>query len=175
MADLAHPRERHWQCKPKAIFSQPAYSPGDIPADSDRLFRILVNQKVTFTETRTGVAAYYRNFTSFHAEGIYFTLNATTDISRWGELAFALTEHKYLTNEFQATAASAIVDCEGVYGTSRDPVPEFRSTFRINWFYDDYNASLLWRHIGAVDAQSNEAGSLYSAFRAVSANNYADL
>jgi hypothetical protein len=128
-----------------------------------------------FTETGTGVPAYYTNFTSFHAEGLDLIVNTTADIGRWGELGFALTAHKYLTNEFQTTAASAIVDCKGVYGTSCDPVPEFRSTFRINWFYDDYNASLLWRHIGAMDAQSNEAASLFSSFRSVSSNNYADL
>jgi len=128
-----------------------------------------------FTETGTGVPAYYTNFTSFHAEGIDLIVNTSTDIGRYGDLGFSLTAHKYLTNEFQTTAASPVVDCNGVYGTSCDPVPEFRSTFRVNWNLDEYSASLLWRHIGAMDAQSNEAASLFPAFRSVSAHNYTDL
>ena len=45
----------------------------------------------------------------------------------------------------------------------------------MNWFYDAYDASLLWRYIGAMDAQENEAASLFSAFRSVDAQDYLDL
>jgi outer membrane receptor protein involved in Fe transport len=34
---------------------------------------------------------------------------------------------------FQTTSLSPVVDCKGIYGTSCDPVPEFRSTLRANW------------------------------------------
>jgi len=128
-----------------------------------------------FTETGTGVPAFYTNFTSFHAEGIDLSVNTSMDIGAAGDLSFGLVAHKYLTNEFQTTAASAVVDCNGFYGTSCDPVPEFRSTFRVNWARNDYDASLLWRHIGAMDAQTNEAGSLFSAFQSVDSYNYFDL
>ena len=127
------------------------------------------------TETGTGTPAYYTNFTSFHAEGIDLSAQASTDIGRFGDLSFALVAHKYLTNEFQTTALSPVVDCKGVYGTSCDPVPEFRSTFRVNWGLDNFDASMLWRHIGSMNAQSNEADSLFSAFRSVDSFDYFDL
>lgn len=127
------------------------------------------------TETGTGAPAFFTNFTTFQAEGVDLAVQTGTDIGRYGDLSFALVAHKYLTNEFQTTAASAVIDCKGVYGTSCDPVPEFRSTFRVNWSLDNYDASLLWRHIGDMDAQSNEAASLFPAFRSVDSFNYFDL
>ena len=128
-----------------------------------------------FTETGTGVPAFFTNFTSFHAEGIDLIVNTSADIGNLGELGFALVAHKYLTNEFQTTAVSAVVDCKGIYGTSCDPVPEFRSTFRVNWYRDDFDASLLWRHIGEMDAQANEASTLFAAFQSVDSHDYVDL
>lgn len=128
-----------------------------------------------FTETGTGVPAFFTNFTSFHAEGIDFAINTSMSIGGAGDLSFGLVAHKYLTNEFQTTAASAVVDCKGFYGTSCDPVPEFRSTLRVNWALSSFDASLLWRHIGAMDAQVNEAETLFADFRSVSAFNYFDL
>ena len=62
-----------------------------------------------------------------------------------------------------------------MYGTSCDPVPEFRSTFRVQLFKNDYNASLLWRHVGKMDAQANEAAALFAEFRSVDAQDYLDL
>ena len=79
-------------------------------------------------------------------------------------LRWAVTAHQYLTNEFQTTSLSPVVDCKGFYGTSCDPVPEFRSVLRTQWYRDDFDASLLWRHIGGMDMQSNEAN---GAFRSV--------
>ncbi len=128
-----------------------------------------------FTETGTGVPAFFTNFTSFHAEGIDLAVSTAVDIGAAGDLSFGLVAHKYLTNEFQTTAASAVVDCNGFYGTSCDPVPEFRSTLRVNWARNDYDASLLWRHIGEMDAQTNEASQLFSAFQSVDSFDYFDL
>ncbi|MFQ6006010.1 MAG: hypothetical protein ACE5OQ_10950 [Woeseia sp.] len=54
-------------------------------------------------------------------------------------------------------------------------MPEWRHTLRISWFRDDLDASLLWRHIGEMDAQANEASSLFQAFRNVDAFDYVDL
>ena len=90
-------------------------------------------------------------------------------------MQLALVAHQYLTNEFQTTALSPTVDCKGFYGTSCDPVPEFRSTLRIGWNLNDFDASLLWRHIGSMKAQTNEAAALFPAFRSVSAQDYFDL
>ena len=126
-------------------------------------------------ETGTGTPAFFTNFTVFQAEGIDFKADTSFDIGNFGELQLNLVAHKYLTNEFQTTALSPTVDCNGFYGTSCDPVPEFRSTFRVGWYRDDLDASLLWRHIGSMDAQANEASALFSAFRSVGAQDYFDL
>ncbi|MEM7386678.1 MAG: TonB-dependent receptor, partial [Verrucomicrobiota bacterium] len=125
-------------------------------------------------ETGTGTPAFFTNFEMFAAEGLDLVVNTSFD-TRFGEFGVNWNAHTYLTNEFQTTALSPVVDCKGVYGTSCDPVPEFRSTFRVNWYGETVDASLLWRHIGDMDAQSNEASALFSAFRSVDSQNYLDL
>ncbi|WP_405219780.1 TonB-dependent receptor domain-containing protein [Lentisalinibacter sediminis] len=127
-------------------------------------------------ESGTGTPTFFTNFVEFAAEGI--DLNITSngyDIGRYGTLGFSWTAHRYLTNEFQTTAASPVVDCKGRYGTSCDPVPEFRSVFRTSWALDAFDGSLLWRHIGSMDAQPNEAPTLFQDFRSVDSQNYFDV
>jgi len=126
-------------------------------------------------ETGTGIPAFVTNFVLYEAEGIDFVLNTGFDAGNIGEFAVSLTAHQYLTNEFQTTLAQPIVDCKGRYGTSCDPVPEFRSVLRFSWFREQFDASLNWRHIGDMDAQSNEAAALFEAFRSVDAQDYIDL
>ena len=126
-------------------------------------------------ETGTGVPAYYTNFEKYHAEGIDFVINTGFDLGNIGDLQLSFNAHQYLTNKFQTTPTSEVVDCKGVYGTSCDPVPEFRSTLRALWSRGDFDGSILWRHIGDMKAQSNEASALFPAFRSVSAHNYFDL
>lgn len=126
-------------------------------------------------ETGTGAPAYFTNFQRFEASGLDLSVNSGLDIGGLGDLTFNLTAHKYLSNEFQTTAASAVVDCNGRFGTSCDPVPEYRHTFRVNWFMGSIDSSLLWRHIGDMDAQSNEQSALFSEFQSVDAQNYLDL
>ncbi len=126
-------------------------------------------------ETGTGTPAFFTNFETFHAEGLDLVMSSDFEIGRYGEMGVVLNAHKYLTNEFQTTALSPVVDCKGFYGTSCDPVPDFRSTLRVNWFRDSFDASLLWRHIGSMDAQENEAAALFDEFRSVDSQNYLDL
>lgn len=127
------------------------------------------------TEAGTGTPAFFTNFTMFEAEGIDLRANTSFDIGAYGEMSVSYVAHKYLTNEFQTTALSPIVDCNGFYGTSCDPVPEYRSTLRVNWFGGQTDASLLWRYIGEMNAQTNEAAALFPAFRSVDAQSYLDL
>ncbi len=129
----------------------------------------------SLTETGTGTPAFFTNFVAFQAEGLDLTLSTGFDIGDLGGFNVSLAAHQYLTNQFQTTPLSPVVDCKGVYGTSCDPVPEFRSTLRFGWFRNNLDASLLWRHIGDMDAQSSEAGTLFPEFRSVDAQNYFDL
>jgi outer membrane receptor protein involved in Fe transport len=126
-------------------------------------------------ETGTGVPAFYTNFERYQAEGIDLVIDTSFELGGFGSLALSLNAHQYLTNEFLTTPTSQVVDCKGVYGTSCDPVPEFRSTVRALWALNDFDASILWRHIGSMDAQANEAAALFDAFRSVDSHNYFDL
>lgn len=126
-------------------------------------------------ETGTGTPAFFTNFTVFQAEGLDLRADTSFDVGRFGEMTLNLAAHHYLTNEFQTTALSPVVDCNGFYGTSCDPVPEFRSTLRVGWAREDVDAALLWRHIGSMDAQENEAAALFEDFRSVDSQNYLDL
>ena len=129
----------------------------------------------SFGETATGVPAFIQNFVAFEAEGIDFVVNTGFDAGNIGEFRVAYTAHKYLTNKFQTTSTSVVVDCKGKYGTSCDPLPEFRSTLRVSWFRDQFDASLLWRHLGDMVAQESEIDSLFPAFQSVGAQDYFDL
>ena len=112
---------------------------------------------------------------AFEAEGIDLSLQTGFQAGGVGDFAVSWVGHQYLTNQFQTTSLSPVVDCKGRYGTSCDPVPEFRSTFRVSWVRDSLDASLLWRYIDGMDAQANEASTLFEAFRTVDAQNYLDL
>ncbi len=129
----------------------------------------------SITESGTGIPAFFTNFTFRHAEGIDLAVQTGFDLGRYGDLGVSWAAHKYLTNEFQTTPTTAVVDCNGFYGTSCDPVPEYRHTMRFNWNMRNYNASLLWRRVGEMDAQRNEAAALFPAFRSIDSFDYFDL
>ncbi len=129
----------------------------------------------SLTVSGTGVPAYFTNFQFFRAEGVDLSLNTNIDLGGLGDLGINWTAHQYLTNEFQTTSVAPVVDCKGAYGTSCDPVPEYRHTMRFSWMRSDFNASLLWRRIGEMEAQANEASALFPEFRTVDAQDYFDL
>ena len=129
----------------------------------------------SFGETATGTPSFFTNFVSFDAEGVDLVVNTGWEAGNIGDFAVSWTAHQYLTNEFQTTALSSVVDCKGRYGTSCDPVPEFRSVFRVSWVRESFDASLLWRHIASMDAQTEEASTLFAEFRSVDSQNYLDF
>ena len=129
----------------------------------------------TLSISGAGVPTYFTNFERFQAEGLDLVVSTNFDLGNAGELALQWNAHQYLTNEFQTTPLSDVVDCKGIYGTSCDPVPEFRSTMRAQWIRNEYNASLLWRYIGSMDVQSNEVDDVFPAFQHIASNNYFDL
>lgn len=58
-----------------------------------------------------------------------------------------------------------MTDCNGFYNASCDALPTTRWVQRTTWSYGDWDLSYLWRHIGAMDAQADEAASLLHDFR----------
>lgn len=127
------------------------------------------------TVSGTGVPAVFTNFDFFRAEGIELALNSNYDLNEWGTLGLSFIGNYYLKNEFQTTATSPIVDCKGRYGTSCDPVPQWRHTMRVLYGLGAFDASVLWRRIGGMEAQANEAAALFPAFRSIDAHNYFDF
>ncbi|MEM7611571.1 MAG: TonB-dependent receptor [Pseudomonadota bacterium] len=128
------------------------------------------------TESSTGVPAFFTNFEFFKAEGVDLSISSQGfDLGAYGELGVTYTAHQYLDNKFQTNPTSPTVNCQGRYGTSCDPVPEFRSNLRLQWLYGGVDASLLVRYIGEMDAQENERDLLFSEFQSVDAETYFDL
>jgi outer membrane receptor protein involved in Fe transport len=129
----------------------------------------------SFGETGTGTPAFFTNFVAFKAEGLDFMVSSGWEAGNIGDFMVTWNANLYFTNEFQTTALSPVVDCKGRYGTSCDPVPEFRSTLRFNWIRDYLDASILWRYIDSMDAQEGEAETLFEDFRSVGSENYFDF
>jgi len=83
--------------------------------------------------------------------------------------------NKYLTQESQSDALTPVIDCNGYFGTSCDPVSELRWTQRTTWNWGDLTASLQWRHTDEIDVERPEAAATFAAFRSIDSYDYLDL
>ena len=122
-----------------------------------------------------GLPGYNTNLSFRRAEGIEISANTGYDMGSWGNLEFDVNANYYLTNELQSAPFSSVVDCNGYYGTTCDPVPQLRVVQRTTWQLGDVELSYLWRHLSGMDAQTGEAAGLFPAFRSIDAYNYFDL
>ena len=122
-----------------------------------------------------GLPGYNTNLAFRRAEGIEISANTGYDLGDWGMLDFSVNANYYLTNELQSAPFSDVVDCNGYYGTTCDPVPQLRIAQRTTWSMGDVELSYLWRHMSGMDAQVEEAANLFPAFRSIDAYNYFDL
>lgn len=127
------------------------------------------------TGSAAGVDQFTTNLKFLQAEGLEIGINFGFDLGDKGELDFAATINKYLTQESQSTDAVPVLDCKGFYGTSCDPISDLRWIQRTTWTMDDFTVSLLWRHIDAVDVEPGERDLRFEAFRSIGAYNYFDL
>jgi len=122
-----------------------------------------------------GLPGYTTNLSFRRAEGIEISANTGYDMGSWGNLEFDVNANYYLTNELQSAPFSDVVDCNGYYGTTCNPVPQLRVVQRTTWAFGDVELSYLWRHLSGMDAQTEEAAGLFPAFRSIDAYNYFDL
>lgn len=130
----------------------------------------------TLTVSGSGVELFTTNLKYRRAEGLEFAMNFDHDLRDMGELSFSTTLNHYLTKERQSSTTSALIDCNGYYGTACDPVSTTRWLQRVTWSLDDYTASLLWRHQSAIDiSESQIAGGVFADFQTIDAFNYVDL
>jgi iron complex outermembrane recepter protein len=122
-----------------------------------------------------GVQTFTTNLPYRRAEGIEIGATTDYDLGKWGGLTFSINANYYLTNEFQSALTSPVVDCNGKYGVSCDPTPEFRFVQRSTWNYGKWDVTALWRYIGSMDIQEGQRAITFDAFESIDAHSYIDL
>jgi len=123
-----------------------------------------------------GLPGFTTNLSFVRAEGLELSASTGYDLGNWGDLQVSLNANYYLTNDLQSAPFSDVVDCNGFYGTTCDPVPQFRFVQRTIWApTDKLELSYLWRYIDGIEAQTEEAAALFPAFRSIDAYNYIDI
>lgn len=129
------------------------------------------------TTAGTGLPAFIQNLDFFKASGIEVGLQSGFELGSIGELALSFNGNYYLSNEFQSVATSAVVDCNGGFSTSCNPVPKLRTVTRVTWFNGPFEASMLWRRVGAMDLQgtAEQKANVFSGFHHIDAHNYLDF
>jgi iron complex outermembrane receptor protein len=122
-----------------------------------------------------GINAFTTNLDYLQAEGIEIGYNAIFSLGDMGDISVQGNINKYLTQESQSSVTTPVLDCSGFYGTSCDPISDFRWNQRVTWNYQDLSVSLFLRHIGAVDLLPSEQPTTFEAFRSIDAYNYIDI
>jgi iron complex outermembrane recepter protein len=95
--------------------------------------------------------------------------------SKWGSVRFTYNANLYTKQESQTTADSAIIDCNGLYGSTCDPIHTFRSVQRTVWAVGDWQFSYLWRHQSGLELEEALKPDIFDAFEEIEAYNYIDL
>ncbi|WP_281557091.1 TonB-dependent receptor [Thalassomonas sp. RHCl1] len=135
------------------------------------------------TVAGSGVELFTTNLKNQKAEGIEVGVNFNVKLGDMGDLALSANINKYLTHEKQASDVQPVIDCNGYFGTSCDPVSELRWVQRTTWTYEDFTVSLLWRHMSSIEvepfqyaAATAEGGPGYfDAFKKIDSADYVDL
>ncbi|MBT1450480.1 TonB-dependent receptor [Glaciecola sp. XM2] len=122
-----------------------------------------------------GIDTFTTNLDYLQAEGIEIGYNAVFSLGEMGDISVQGNINKYLTQESQSSAATPVLDCSGFYGTSCDPISDFRLNQRVTWNYQDLSVSLFLRHIGSVELLPSEQPSVFEPFRSIDAYNYIDV
>ncbi|MGH8284813.1 MAG: TonB-dependent receptor domain-containing protein [Steroidobacteraceae bacterium] len=130
----------------------------------------------TLTLPGSGLQTFTTNLQNIHAEGVELGFSFRVDTERFGSLGFSGNVNKFLTHERLSSAFVPVLDCLGRYGTSCEgPKPEVRWIQRTTWDYRDFQASLLWRHIGSSEREEVEKAATFPAFQEIDSFDYIDL
>ncbi len=122
-----------------------------------------------------GLPGFTTNLSFVRAEGVEVSATTGIELGELGELEVAFNGNYYLSNDLQSASFSDVVDCNGFYGTTCDPVPQLRFVQRTTWDLGDLEFSYLWRYIDSMDVQTEEAANVFPAFRSIDAYHYLDL
>ncbi|TMO86859.1 TonB-dependent receptor domain-containing protein [Pseudoalteromonas ruthenica] len=127
------------------------------------------------TVAGAGIEQFTTNLKNLTAEGVELGFNFFVPLEDMGELQFSGTINKYLTQESQSSDTARIIDCNGYYSASCDPLAEMRWVQRTTWAMDDFTLSLQWRHIDGIDAEPVVADDYFPEFRSIDSYDYFDL
>lgn len=127
------------------------------------------------TSPDSGVELFTTNLNFERAKGIEVKVNFGLDLNDYGTLSFSANIHQYLTQESQSRDTTPVIECKGFYGTSCDPISEISWVQRTTWAWNDLAVSARWRHLGAIDIQTEEFKDIDPRFTSIDAHNYLDL
>lgn len=127
------------------------------------------------TAPASGIELYTTNLAFQRAEGYELAASFGVDLDTLGDLQFSTYMNKYKTQESQSSVLTPVTDCKGYFGTTCDPVSEFRFVQRTTWNWGDLTASLQWRHIDGVSIEPTESAGTFAAFRNIDDYDYLDL
>ena len=127
------------------------------------------------TISGSGIGLLTTNLDFLRAEGIEVGFDFGVGLDSLGEVRFTGMINKYLTQESKSSSFSEVIDCKGFYGTSCDPLPDFRWLQRVSWFYDSFTVSAQWRHMSSIEIEKGQAEGTFEAFREIDSYNYLDL
>lgn len=127
------------------------------------------------TSPASGVQLFTTNLAYEQAEGVEVGYGIGFDLGNMGDLQFSGMINKYLTQESQSDANTPVIDCAGFFGTSCDPVSEFRMSNRATWNMGNLTASLQWLHIDSIDVERPEEAATFAAFRSIDDYDYLNL
>ncbi len=127
------------------------------------------------TSPSSGIQLFTTNLAYEQAEGIEVGFGFGFDLGDMGDLQFSGNINHYLTQESQSDALTPVIDCNGFFGTSCDPVGTTNWVQRTTWNWNAVQASLQWRHQDSLDREIPEAAASFAAFRSIEAYDYLDL
>lgn len=127
------------------------------------------------TISGSGVQLFTTNLNYFQVQGIEVGINFDVDLDDMGALSFSSNINKYLTNERQSSSLSAVIDCNGFYGSDCSPTSDLRFIQRATWARDDVSVSMLWRYSSAIDIEDDQRAGVFEAFRKIDSYSYFDL
>jgi outer membrane receptor protein involved in Fe transport len=105
----------------------------------------------------SGLQLFTTNLASRNVEGLELESGVGFGLGAAGGLKLMLSVNKYLTHETRSSATVPILDCLGYFSTAcGGPTPDIRWIQRTTWDFNQFQASLMWRHLGAVDMHPDQ-------------------
>jgi len=124
--------------------------------------------------TTPGLFLTTSNLGTLETSGIDVNLNYARDVG-FANLSFAGQLNWTEQSKFRSTPTSPINrDCVGYYSADcEQPIPEWQWSLRTSLAFDDFDVSLLWRHIGGTKYEYYDTNPLFEGTLGASAGSLA--